>query len=278
MKVRVVASLTALLAFAGLALTGVVLFVSPQGRVAYWSGWRLLGIGKESWSSVHVLLGFLFVAVGILHAILNWKPLVSYLTDRASRRLRLLSPESGLSVLLAVAFVAGALLRVPPFAWVLDLGEATKDGAARTYGEPPYGHAEQSTLATFASRTDLDLAKARELLAQAGIRVEGDQQRLQEIARANHLTPQQVYAAMKGAEKPKAVQAGMPEEAAPGLGRKTLASLCGEYGLDVATIRRALSGRGVDAAADKTIKAIAEAAGMGPHDLYALIRQLAAAR
>lgn len=278
MKLRVVASLTAFLSFATLATTGLVLFVVPQGRVAYWSGWALLGLSKEQWAGVHTLLGLLFVVAGIVHVVLNWKPLVSYLKDRVRARVRLLTPESALALVLTVAFAAGAVLRVPPLSWVLDLGEAAKERAARTYGEPPYGHAEQSSLATFASRADLDLAKARQLLEKAGMKVEGNDQRLQDVARANGVTPQQLYAAMKGAERPKAATAGMPEEAAPGLGRKTLESLCAEYGLDGPSIRKALFGRGIDAAEGATIKAIAEKAGMGPHDLYALIREVSRGR
>ena len=47
MKVRRLVSFTALTSFVLLALTGIMLFLSPQGRVAYWSGWRLLGLSRE---------------------------------------------------------------------------------------------------------------------------------------------------------------------------------------------------------------------------------------
>jgi len=39
--------------FVVLVLTGFVLFVEPHGRVAYWTDWRLLGLGKQHWDGIH---------------------------------------------------------------------------------------------------------------------------------------------------------------------------------------------------------------------------------
>ena len=47
MKSRRIVSLTVLLSFIVLSLSGILLFVSPQGRVAYWSRWSLVGLTKE---------------------------------------------------------------------------------------------------------------------------------------------------------------------------------------------------------------------------------------
>jgi hypothetical protein len=83
MKLRRIVSLTSLLVFLLLLVTGVVLFIVPQGRVAYWSEWRLWGLGKESWAAVHVLTSLLFLFAGITHLALNLKPLLSYLRARS---------------------------------------------------------------------------------------------------------------------------------------------------------------------------------------------------
>ena len=32
--------------------SGVILYVTPQGRVAHWTGWTLLGLGKEQWRAL----------------------------------------------------------------------------------------------------------------------------------------------------------------------------------------------------------------------------------
>ena len=48
MKLKRITSLTIMLAFLVMVLTGIVLYIVPQGRVAYWADWRLLGLSKTS--------------------------------------------------------------------------------------------------------------------------------------------------------------------------------------------------------------------------------------
>lgn len=277
MSLRKVTSLTALCAFTVLLVTGIVLYVVPLGRVAAWAGWRFAGLDKDGWTHLHILLSALFLVVGVLHIVLNWTPIVSYLRDR-SRRLRVLTPELAVAVALTVAVTVSAIASLPPLAWLLDLNASIKDAASHTYGEPPYGHAELSPLRLFAQHTGLELGRARSLLAERGMRVASEEQTLAEIARVNAVTPQQVYLAMKDATVVPAEPGKMPAEAPPGTGRKTLATLCGEYGLDAAVVVRELAAKGIAAEAKRTIREIAEAHGMGPHDLYKVIRESAAAR
>ncbi len=271
MKLRKITSLTALLSFAVLVTSGVVLFLTPQGRVAYWSEWHLWGLTKEAWGSMHILLSLLFLVAGIVHIVLNWRPIVLYLRDR-KERMRVVTPEFAASAVLTILFTVGPLLGWPPFRWVMDLNSYAKDQGSRTYGEPPYGHAEQSSLQAFAQKTGMDLEKAQTLLKDRGIAFESPQQRLQDIAKRNHLTPQQVYLAMKDAQIIQVTKGQLPEEVAPGLGRKTLEDLCKEYNLELARVRTILEARNVIVKTDQPFRALAEANGTGPHELYAVIR------
>jgi hypothetical protein len=275
MTLRKVTSLTAFLAFIVMVVTGIVLYVVPQGRVAYWAEWRFLGGTKETWGALHILIGLLFLAAGILHIVLNWKPMVSYMKDRA-RQVKVFTPSFTVALLLTALFTAGAVADLPPFSWVMDWNGRIKDAQSRRFGEPPYGHAELSSLRVFADRVHLDLPRALDLLSQKGVRVEGPDQTLAAIARDNGLTPQQVYEIVRPAELAGARTAPgtLPEEAAPGLGRKTLKDLCGEYGLDPEKVAAALQARGVPADPDRTVKENAEEAGMGPHDYYDVIREV----
>lgn len=277
MSLRKVTSLTALCAFSVLLVTGIVLYVVPLGRVAAWAGWRFAGLDKDGWVHLHILLSALFLVVGVLHIVLNWSPIVSYLKDR-SRRLRVLTPELGTAVALTALVAVSAVAGLPPLAWLLDLNDSIKDSASRTYGEPPYGHAELSPLRLFAQHTGLDLARARALLAARGIRVAADEQTIAEIARTNTVTPQQVYLAMKDAAVAPTAPGEMPAEAPPGTGRKRFAALCSEYGLDGEVVARELAAKGITAEPDRTIREIAEANGMGPHDLYKVIHEAVIAR
>jgi hypothetical protein len=52
-------------AFGVLTATGIVLYIVPQGRIAYWTLWSFLGLNKEQWGDVHIMFGGIFIATGI---------------------------------------------------------------------------------------------------------------------------------------------------------------------------------------------------------------------
>jgi hypothetical protein len=274
-NIRRVVSLTAALAFVVMVLTSVILYIVPQGRVAYWADWRLMGLTKTQWGAIHINLGLLFLIALGLHVYYNWKPLTQYLKSRA-RQWKVFTPEFNLSALLVVVFSVGTLAGWPPFTTILALQDDIKAAAARKYGEPPYGHAELSSLEVFARKTGLDLQNAQNALAAAGFQVAGPQQSLQEMAAANGVSPQTLYTAMMAASSAAAPSSReIPDAPPPGTGNLTLSDFSRRYGLDIDKLRRSLEAQGLEARADMTIKAIAAANKRSPTDVYELLRMAA---
>ena len=122
MKLRRVVSLGAFLSFSVMVLTGVVLFICPQGRVAYWTGWRLLGLSKEQYGALHATFMVVFMVAGIWHIVLNWSLLARYLKNRA-RQTRILTPEFNVALGVTVLFVIGTLTAIPPWSTYLGCHE-----------------------------------------------------------------------------------------------------------------------------------------------------------
>ena len=277
MNIRRVVSLTAALAFMGMVLTSVILYIVPQGRVAYWADWRLMGLSKTQWGAVHINLGLLFLVALALHVYYNWKPLTQYLKNRA-RQWKILTPEFNLAAVLVVVFTVGTLAGWPPFATILALQDDIKAAAARKYGEPPYGHAELSALKVFARKTGLNLQDALKALAASGFKVTGPEQSLQEVASANGVAPQTIYNAMMDAPSAAALQSReMPHTPPPGTGNLTLEDFSRQYGLDIALLIEALKTRGLEARADMTLKTVAAANKRSPVEIYDLLRSIATA-
>lgn len=272
MTLRKITSLTLLLAFALLILTSLILYVVPEGRVAYWSDWRRLGLSKTQWGDIHTNSGFLFLLAGLLHLVYNWKLIVSYLKNRA-KQVQLLTPAMVVALLINLVVVAGTLFQLPPFQSILDFGHFFKEAAAVKYGEPPYGHAELSPLHLFAKRTGLDLASMQAALANAGIHVIGREQTILAIARANSLTPKAVFEAMQGTATNQTPSLPLPDQPQAGLGRMTLAQLCSQHGLDQHQVLATLARRGISADPRQSLKEIAAAGGTDPHSLYELIHE-----
>ncbi len=273
MSLRRITSLTLLASFLLLVLTSVILYIMPQGRVAYWSDWHLWGLSKTEWGSLHLNLGVLMLLAGLLHIWYNWKPIVAYFKNRA-RELRLLNVNSVAALVLTLAVAVGTWLEVPPMSTIVEISDAFKDAAAEKYGEPPYGHAELSSLRMFTRKEGLDLEKSLALLEAAGVAVTGDRQPIVDIARTNRMTPQQVYEVIRPAGAAGA-GAMLPDAPPPGFGRKTLAEVCEAYQLDLPDMVRALSERGISAAPNQSIREIAEKNGMAPMALFEILRESA---
>jgi hypothetical protein len=275
MSMRKITSLTATLSFIVVVVTSVILYIVPQGRVAYWADWRLWGLTKEAWGAVHMNIGLLFLLALLLHLYYNWKSLMTYLKDR-SRRMRIFTPAFNIALLICTVTVTGTLFVVPPFSWVLDLNTAFKDSGARKYGEPPYGHAELSTLDAFSKKMAIEAKAARERLQAAGFQVTDGKQTLKDLALINQTTPKALYDAMAADEKRTSNgKLALPETPPPGIGRLRLTDICNTYGLDPQALLTALKTKNIAAQASETLRDIAGRHGMGTRDLYAIVRSAA---
>lgn len=280
------AFITLVIAFCFLVLvfTGIVLYIEPHGRVAYWTEWRFLGLGKQHWDGVHMVAALLFLMASVFHLYLNWKPLKRFLQCRLRQgvgRVR----EMALALLLVVLCSVGAASGWQPFRAFLDLNERVKSSwAASPASQPPFGHAELVSLKSLCLKTGIQLPTALANLKNRFISFADEHQLLRDVAKANNMTPHAVFRVMIGgmasaggkvghdASRHKA--AGSPAAArvfrtytGRGLGKKTLRDLCRELGLGLKQGRQALDQKGIQAEDDQTIKEIALGAGWRPRAL-----------
>jgi hypothetical protein len=300
MKTRRLVSLTVLVSFIILAFSGIMLFLSPQGRVAYWAGWEMLGLSKDQWSAVHTTFMVLFLTMGIWHTVLNWKPIVGYLKDR-TRRVRMTRPELLAALGIGLLFIVGPLTGIPPFRQFLDAGEAIKAYWERTRGSPPWGHAEESSLASFCRRIvrfqppgvgaslAVDCQEAMIALAAAGIVVSDSSQTLMDIAGNNGVTPQAIADVVLSVGRPVEV-AGSPEERSEaglgarqdqwhyphpgsGMGRLTLRDYAERFDLELPEILAVLSEKGVEIDPDVPLREEAARLGATPVWIFEVLNQ-----
>lgn len=269
---RKITSLTLLLSGALLLLTSVVLYIEPHGRVAFWADWHLAGLSKTQWDAVHVTTGLLFTLAAAVHLYLNWRPVVTYFRDR-SKEITTLSKPFLISLFITLYVSVGTLTGLPPMKQVMDLNEFIKNKQARIYGNPPYGHAELSSLAKLAGYTNLNPDKALATLRQNGLNVVSRSQSLKEIAFQNHTTPQRVFEIMlksKSGENPFAV---LPERPPAGTGKARIEDFCKQFDLPLDKVLLKLESRKISARKGMTFKEISLVNGMKPVDVYEAIRK-----
>ncbi|PLY07115.1 MAG: hypothetical protein C0624_03770 [Desulfuromonas sp.] len=177
-------------------VSGLVIYVMPEGRIAYWNDWRLLTLDKEQWGAIHTLTSLLFTGFAVWHLVYNWKIFLAYLRDKAGQlwegRRELVA-----ALLVTLVFTAGSAAGVVPFQPVMDFGKFTKSLWYR--GEdvvPPFPHAELMTLKQLAGKMQLNLDGVQKVLVEQGLEGVSPDAQLKVLAQGSSRSPGQIFEQM----------------------------------------------------------------------------------
>ena len=252
--------------FLVIVATGVVLFITPHGRVAYWVDWEFLGLSVDHWADLHIVFSALLLIAVPVHLFFNWKPFKNYLAERVAGHLHPRLELVATGTLAAVVLVA-ALWPVAPASYLLDLNAMAKDAWVTDQAyEPPFGHAEELSFAGLMRRQGIEIDEAQAILTAANVSLPDTRAKFEDIAHANGVSPMQLYALIQHLEVNPEVPTGAeltPEEidarfGGTGIGRKTLSVMAEEVGMDVAAAQSRLAAAGIAAEPDETMKAIGD--------------------
>ncbi|MFW5887791.1 MAG: DUF4405 domain-containing protein [Bacteriovoracia bacterium] len=189
-KFRYFISLLLAFLFLILAISGIVLFFAPTGRVANWTNWSFLGLGKEQYASLHILISLIIIIAVPIHLYYNWKIFVNALKKN---KYIFTSKESIYAVASAVIIVLLGALIVFPASTLMNIQDSTQKYWAKNTTKPPYPHAELSTLMEFLKKIDVTQAKAVERMLERNIKFNNFNQTIQEIARNNDMSPAKLH-------------------------------------------------------------------------------------
>lgn len=196
-KWRTIVSLSTTWLFLVMGITGLILYVVPHGRIAYWVDWRLLGLSKTDWGNIHIVSSILFVISGAFHIYFNWRAFLGHLRKKLAKSMRL-RKELWITSAAALFVTASALWNIPPLGYLIDLNENIKDSWIEDKSfEPPFGHAELLSLDVFCKKTKIDLGLAQAALKERRIVVESAGETLGSIALNNGISPRDVFAVIK---------------------------------------------------------------------------------
>jgi hypothetical protein len=263
---KVFVSFYVVFSFLALAVSGIVLYVAPPGRIANWSVWRMVLLSKAQWQAVHTIVALLFLVAAGFHISFNWKVLVAYLTSKLHEGLRMkreLATATAAAVVLLTVTIAG----VPPFSTVMDVGEDIKNSWSTATNEPPVPHAELMTVEKLAETVKLPPEKVVANLEKHGVTMTQPGMTVQQIADQNKLTPQQVYQRIQSEDaKPKVSLAE-----GGGWGRMNVQQACDRFSVPVGTGVERLRAAGIEAESGSMLRELATAQGKTPIDIAKII-------
>lgn len=289
-RFRAFVSFLLLLSTLVIIVGGVILFVSPPGRVANWTGWRLLWLTKAQWQAIHSMFAVIFIIAGGLHVYYNWRALWGYLKNRLRGGLRLSWELAGATVVSLLVFTL-TLRDAQPFAVILDFGDRITQSWAVPEAEPPAPHAEQLTLQAFGATIGLGPEELQQRLGRLGLGAMSLELTLAELAAERGMPPRELAdsiadwraGGVAGISRPGtgrqagAVAGGGPPGGgamggAPGFGRLTVEAFCSQEGIDPAAGLARLRAAGINANPGDNLRALATNSGKEPAEIAAIIR------
>ena len=261
MSLKKITSLTMLLSIIVMTYTGIMLFIAPPGRIANWANWKLLGLGKESYAQIHTTFMVLFVIMTLLHVYYNWKPMTSYMKNKAKEMI-VFTKDMMMAIILTLVFIFGTIAGIAPFTSFLDFGDGIKNSWEKEYGTAPYSHAELSSLKMFSKKLSYDLEESKKILQSNNIEFEITQS-LKQIGEENNLSPQFIYQLLKkNFEKD-----GQETIQLTGMGKKTISEVALTLKLSNSDFISKLKALGIEAEEDDKFRKVSEKYDMSPMDV-----------
>ena len=119
-NVKAFTSLILMATFLVIAISGVVLYIGPHGRVAHTTNWTLLGLNKGQWNHLHMTGALLFLIAAVFHLVWNWGMFWGYIKKKGKAGLNL-KIELALALILGIVVVAGTIVDIVPFSSFFEL-------------------------------------------------------------------------------------------------------------------------------------------------------------
>ena len=271
---RALISVLVALCFLMMAVTGIVLFISPPGRVANWTNWSILGLRKGEWGGIHIWFGLLFLVVSVWHLALNWRPMLNYFKNRRRRSFSL-RKEWLVACGIVVGIFIGTKAGLAPFSSLLAWNESVKQSWEQPQTRAPIPHAELLTLRELAAMAGTEVPVALVRLEAAGVKGATGDTVVAKIADQANVPAAQVYEII-ASNLAKAGAGGHGPGGgggAGGPGNKTLVQFCADEGIEVSVAQERLAAKGFKAEPSQTLRELAVAHGFSrPFELIEIIR------
>jgi hypothetical protein len=265
---RAFISVTTAAAFLAMVISGVVLFITPPGRIANWTGWTIWSVTKEEWGGLHIWFSVIFVTASFLHLYLNWRSFVSYFRGKMRRALAL-RVEWAVALLLCVGGGGATLGKVKPFSSFLAWQEGIKNSWETPAKRSPVPHAELLSLSALAKTMEGISADAMmKNLRAAGIEVASAEAVLGDLAKKAGRPAIQVFEIATGQSG-----GGGSGGGGGGMGQMTLEQYCGQMNMKVEDAIQKLRARGFKAEGGMTMREIAVSGGVMPPALRGILAE-----
>ena len=187
---QIFTSFNLLFTFLLMLLSGLILYVKPEGSIARWLDWEIIFLDKTAWESVHTIFSFLFAVFALFHILKIHIPnLAMYLhTKRNSTQ-----SELFFSLALSLVFLIGTAINVVPFSSVYQAGNYISESWS-SMNKPEIEKIDASTtIQQLSDYKNISVDSLISELKKSEISVVSKEKSFLELSKLNNTAPYKIY-------------------------------------------------------------------------------------
>ena len=179
-------------------LSGLILFLRPEGSLAAWTAWTALGLNKKQWEGVHTVFVFVLLISASIHLLYNWRVLTAYCRQKKKQFGRVFKGMAAFrelfaAALLTVLVLIGTIGEWLPYQWLSGWRGAFKSGSALVTLTPPVADADKLSLAVLCALSGISEQRVLRNAGAKGLQLNALSETLSDIAKKNRMSPEKVY-------------------------------------------------------------------------------------
>ncbi len=179
-------------------LSGFILFLRPEGSLAAWTAWSVLGLIKKQWEGVHTVFVFVLLISALIHLLYNWRVLAAYFRLKKEQFGRGFKGMAAYRELIAAALLTGLILVVAigewlPCQWLIGWRGAFKSGSALVTITPPVADADKLSLAGLCALSGISEQRVLRNAGARGLQLNSLSETLSDVAKKNRMSPEEIY-------------------------------------------------------------------------------------
>ena len=190
-------SIGLLLSFIIMLISGIVLYIAPEGSLSRWIGWDILNLSKKQWEHQHTIFSYLFILFSIFHVFkINWSYLISYFVIEKFKMINL--KEIIIAIAITVLVFWGTLGSWSPFNFVIQFGNNISDSYAENVEIPNLPDAEKLSLNDFAEKVlNISYYDLKQNLKKLTFDKVDKNSTVRDFCKLNGITPEEFYISLK---------------------------------------------------------------------------------
>jgi len=190
-------SIGLLISFLVMLLSGIILYVAPEGSLSRWIGWDVFNLTKKQWEHQHSIFSLVFILFSIFHIFrINWGLLISYFALENKKLTKV--KELVTALIISLLVFIGTFFNLSPFEDIIKFGNNISNNQAVEVEIPDIPDIDKLPLKEFSEKVfNISIIEMEVVLENSKMKIIDENISVNEFCLKNNMSPQDLYLLIK---------------------------------------------------------------------------------